>query len=235
MKRGKPSLTELEADRVRAVMRRLLAERFAGNRTKLAEAIGLSQPAVSQLIGDPEKDITPKNRPGERTARVVAKMAGMTDLFWENDSDPEELASRAVIASEVASRTYEADDLPYSAERERAVGRLVVEHGWKLADAIAGVRALLAFAHDAGVVTDDHFVQGAIRSRAAMRGKTAGERVAKGTLVGVVDEGQVGDVVGGVLERGAELGAALSKKKGKHRREDPRSVRKIKTAAKPNK
>lgn len=232
MKRGKPSLTELEADRVRAVMRRLLAERFGGVKTKLGEAIGLSQPAVTQLIGDPEKDITPKNRPGERTARIVAKMAGLPDRFWESEGDPEQFAGRAVVAPELPLRTYKADDLPYSAERERAVGRLVVEHNWKLSDAIAGVLALLAFAHDVGPVTDEHFVQGALRGRAAMRSKAPGERVAKkGDLVGVIDEGNLGNV-GGVIERGAVLGAARTKKKSKHRREEPRSVRKIRRASK---
>jgi hypothetical protein len=107
MRRGKPSMTEVEADRVRAIMRQLLAEKYDNNRTSLGKAIGMSQSAVTQILGSPDKDIAPKNRPSSETARVIAELAGLPDRFWETGARvPVAVPATPPAAPE---RVYESD------------------------------------------------------------------------------------------------------------------------------
>lgn len=213
-----------------------LCKRFGENPTSLGVKAGLSDFTVRNWIQKARSGINP---PGQ--ARALKKFAA----FWKVDFNylTEESAAVAQVVPDVPvaapvpapERYVEPDDssLPYAAERERAAARLVLEHRWKYDEARAGVRALLAFVHEMGTVTDEHFVQGALRGRAAMQGKTVGERVAKKKSDLVVDEDQVRNV-GDVIERTAERGAALAHKKGKNRREEPGSVRKIKRSSKPH-
>lgn len=209
-----------------------LCERHGETATSLSEKASLSPYTVRKWIESAKEGNNPPGRSRELRKFADRWKVSVGWLTEEGAAVPETTPSAPAVT--VPERTYEPApeaDLPYAAERERAAAKLVLVHNWKLEEAVAGVRALLAFVHNLGDVTEDHFVQGALRSRAAMRAKSAGERVAKkGELV--VDEDQVRKV-GDVIERGAELGVALAKKKGKHGREEPRSVRKIRRASKP--
>ncbi len=66
---GKPGLTDKEADLVRSALRRLKAERYEDNDTKLGEALGVTQSAVSQMWA--------KNKPSFQTAERAADLLGL--------------------------------------------------------------------------------------------------------------------------------------------------------------
>lgn len=57
-----------------AALRRLYAERYESNGSALARALGMSQPALSNLFSG-------KNRPGFPTAMAAAKLMGVP---WQN-------------------------------------------------------------------------------------------------------------------------------------------------------
>lgn len=67
---GRPGLSEAEATRLRELVERLLEEKFDGNRTAFARAIGRSQPAVTQLLGG-------TNKASLETLKRVAAVAGI--------------------------------------------------------------------------------------------------------------------------------------------------------------
>lgn len=67
---GRPGLSEAEATRLRELVEKLLAEKFDGNRTAFARAIGRSQPAVTQLLGG-------TNKASLETVKRVAAVAGI--------------------------------------------------------------------------------------------------------------------------------------------------------------
>ncbi len=71
---GRPSLKKEQADRVVAAMRRLLTERYDNNKTRLAAALGRSQPSISDLL-HPQGV---KGRPSYETAERVAKLVGVS-------------------------------------------------------------------------------------------------------------------------------------------------------------
>lgn len=72
---GRPSLADQSAKRVVEKMRELLnSAEFLGNKTKLAKALGISQPSVSNLLLE-------KNSPAFETAERVAELAKMD--VWE--------------------------------------------------------------------------------------------------------------------------------------------------------
>jgi len=80
---GKPSLSATESARVLSVLQRLLRERFKGNKSELARALGVSQPAVTQLLDE-------TNLPSLKTARAVARIDGadVTSYLDEHADDP---------------------------------------------------------------------------------------------------------------------------------------------------
>lgn len=65
-KSGRPSLEDEEADRVRDGIRQLLP-RFSGNLTALGRELGVSQPALTQILNG-------NNSPSLPTARRVAQL-----------------------------------------------------------------------------------------------------------------------------------------------------------------
>lgn len=68
--RGRPSLSESEADAVRSVLRSLRDERYQGNATALARALVVTQSAVSQILSR-------SNKPSYMIATVVAELLGV--------------------------------------------------------------------------------------------------------------------------------------------------------------
>lgn len=81
-KAGKPSLSLPDADRVLKVLKRLYLERFGGNKSELARALGRSQPAVTQLLDG-------TNLPSLDTARRVARLEGVDVTTYLDEHAPE--------------------------------------------------------------------------------------------------------------------------------------------------
>lgn len=75
-----------DAEHVVAAMRWLLAEKYDGNQSELAKAIGITPSAVGQHLSG-------KNRPSHENARVVARLCGTTvDVLraggWKPGAEP---------------------------------------------------------------------------------------------------------------------------------------------------
>lgn len=89
---GRPSLRKDQADRVIAAMRELLRQRFDGNKTALASALGRSQPTVSNLLHPSGA----KDRPSYETAERVARLLGMpvSDLLGGSPEEGDILEHR---------------------------------------------------------------------------------------------------------------------------------------------
>lgn len=68
--KGRPGLAPADAKRVREAMQKLYAEKFEENKTALGQALGISQPAVTQLLDG-------TNSASLRTAKMVAKVMGV--------------------------------------------------------------------------------------------------------------------------------------------------------------
>lgn len=66
---GRPGLAPGQARRVRAAIRTLLRDVYKGNQTKLADALGLTPPTISQILSE-------KNNPSFDTASRVARETG---------------------------------------------------------------------------------------------------------------------------------------------------------------
>lgn len=169
MRRGKPSMSEAEADRVRAVMRRLLEERYAGNRTSLGKAIGMSQSAVTQIIGTPKKNIAPKNRPSYETATAIARLARLPERFWEGPATaPEEPAPvRAYEIQEQTPLVFSDSEGTDAELRARAAWELVHEDRLPAAD-VHRIVGDLAFHHGRPVTWYDYYRE----AKRALRAET---------------------------------------------------------------
>lgn len=70
---GRPTLTDDEAARVRAALRRLLHDR-SDNQSELARDMKLSQPSISNILSD-------RTKPSLDTAKRTAYLLGMS--VWE--------------------------------------------------------------------------------------------------------------------------------------------------------
>lgn len=90
-KPGKPSISVTEAERVMAVLRRIYVDRFKENKSELARALGISQPAVTQLLAG-------TNLPSLKTARAAARIEGV-DVTTYLDEHAEETATGAPFPS----------------------------------------------------------------------------------------------------------------------------------------
>ncbi|HEV8462111.1 MAG TPA: helix-turn-helix transcriptional regulator [Gaiellaceae bacterium] len=67
---GRPSLPDEDAERIRSELQRTRDEKFAGNATRLAKALGMSQSGVTQIINR-------RNRPSTETAVALAQLLGV--------------------------------------------------------------------------------------------------------------------------------------------------------------
>lgn len=85
---GKPSISPSEAKRVREAIERLLAtERYRGNKTKLGKDIGISQPAVTQLLSG-------TNKASIDTAKHVARLEKVPLTAYLDDTAAADVTSQ---------------------------------------------------------------------------------------------------------------------------------------------
>lgn len=78
-----PRLTIDQAERVHRVLQKLHRERFQGSMIELARALGVSQPALSNLLNQ-------KHNPALKTAENVARLSGVPveELLGYAATDP---------------------------------------------------------------------------------------------------------------------------------------------------
>jgi transcriptional regulator with XRE-family HTH domain len=85
--RGRPTITDEEAERVRAEMRRLRDERYDRNEAALGRALGFTQSAVWQVLNH-------RNKPSLRMVRAVAKVLGVQPMELLDGARPPETDER---------------------------------------------------------------------------------------------------------------------------------------------
>lgn len=66
---------------MRIVLGGLLARPDIGTKTELGRRLGVSQSAITQILGE-------KNKPYAETARAIGKLAGLHPDFWRDDAQP---------------------------------------------------------------------------------------------------------------------------------------------------
>lgn len=93
---GRPGLGPEEAEAVRALLVRVRDERFGGNATACAKALGMSQSAFSQLISR-------KNRPSYTTAQALATLLGV-DVADVLSGAAAETAPKSIVADRYQER-----------------------------------------------------------------------------------------------------------------------------------
>ena len=104
-KPGKPSISTTEAERVVGVLRRLYGARFHENKSELARALKISQPAVTQLLEG-------TNLPSLQTARAVARIEGVDVTSYLDEHAEDDDAASPFPSKFRAARSARGLDLP---------------------------------------------------------------------------------------------------------------------------
>jgi transcriptional regulator with XRE-family HTH domain len=210
----------------REIVKRLLRERFDGNREELAKRMGIKLPTLSDIING-HKGVGSKSFSG--LLRILPTAAAAIT------SGKMELVDQAFAASGAPSRTVEPDvdqlatpELDVDEEAaEDARGRALLElikDGFDPRTA-SGAIDQIAFDHSVRPVDwrDYYFKAKEMIRKASHPSKTVGERSARPGELGVIRQDSVADDLQAIAGKVAD-------KKAEDGREDPSSSSKIKRA-----